>query len=158
MTPDDNWTPNAVMDPWCSVEIDGGTEILFGFAAEHEATGGLSWVRSSPVVWFADDARRAQTESGRRYSLGRRITIDRLPTEEARLAFALLVAPYLDDPDLAPPVAGNLATAESWVIACKMARHLKLEAPPLSDPAAIREFMAANMERYTQLRMGRRSS
>lgn len=150
----EEWRPNARMDPWCSVEIDGGAEILFGFAVEHEATGGLSWVRSSPVVWFLDDCRRAQTQSGRRYSLGRRIDLNRLPTEEARFAFAILVAPYLDDPDIAPPVAGNLHAAERWLIACKMARHLKTETPPLSNPDAVNEFIVTNMERYGFLRLG----
>lgn len=158
MTASEEWRPTARMDPWCSAEIDGGAEILFGFAVEHEATGGLSWVRSSAVVWFSDDFSRAQTQSGRRYTLGRRTVLDRLPDEEARLAFAILVAPYLDDPELAPPVAGNMHTAERWLIACKMARHLNTETPPLSNPNAVDEFIAINLERYSSLRSGRRLS
>jgi hypothetical protein len=33
------------------------------------------------------------------------------------------------------------------VVARKMARHLKMDAPPLHDPAAVKDFVASNMER-----------
>ncbi|MGX9967096.1 hypothetical protein ACVFYP_27485 [Roseomonas sp. F4] len=154
MTAPEDWRPNARMDPWCPVEIDGGVEILFGYAVEHNELGGLSWVRSSRVMWFAADYSRAQTMSGRRYALGQRIELDQLPDEEAKVAFAVLVAPYLDDPHLAPPVAGDLFVAGRWVLACKMARHLKTAAPPRSDPNAVEAFIETNRNRYSRLMSG----
>jgi hypothetical protein len=156
--PDDDRLMHAVLDPWCLVELGDGSESLFGFAVEHAGTGGLSWVLSTPVVWLDEAAGRAQTSSGRRYVLGRRITPLELPTEEARIAFSLLVSPHLEDPDSAPPFAGDADLAATWVAACKMARHLKIDAPPLHDPAAVRDFVAANMERYLLHRHGRRPS
>ncbi|MCO6415873.1 hypothetical protein JYK14_06745 [Siccirubricoccus sp. KC 17139] len=146
------------MDPWCLVQLADGTEALFGFAVEHAGTGGLSWVLSTSVVWLDVEAGRARTLSGRRYTLGRRITAIELPTEEARIAFALLVSPHLEDPETGPPFAGDADLAATWVAACKMARHLKMDAPPLHDPAAIRDFVTSNMERYVMLRNGRRPS
>jgi hypothetical protein len=158
MNPDDGWAPNARMDPWCLVELADGSEALFGFAVEHAGTGGLSWVLSTPVVWLDAAAGRARTASGRRYILGRRVTPLELPTEEARIAFSLLASPHLEDPDAAPPFAGDADLAATWVAACKMARHLKLEAPPLHDPAAVRDFVDRNTERFTLLRAGRKPS
>ena len=158
MNPDDRWIPNARMDPWCPVELADGSEALFGFAVEHADTGGLSWVLSTPVVWLDVAAGRARTRSGRRYTLGRRVTPLELPTEEARIAFSFLAAPHLEDPDAAPPLAGDADLAATWVTACKMARHLKLETPPLDNPVALRDFVARNIERYTLLRTGRRPS
>ncbi|MBU8546090.1 hypothetical protein JJQ90_20370 [Roseomonas sp. ROY-5-3] len=154
MTAPDDWRPNARMDPWCSVDIDVGAEILFGYAVEHNVLGGLSWARSSRVMWFSADYSRAQTMSGRRYSLGQRFELDQFPNEEAKVAFAVLVAPYLDDPHLAPPVEGDLFVAGRWVLACKMARHLKTAAPPRSDPDAVEEFIMFNQNRYSRLLMG----
>ncbi|MFC3029667.1 MULTISPECIES: hypothetical protein [Roseomonadaceae] len=136
------------------MDIDVGAEILFGYAVEHNVLGGLSWARSSRVMWFSADYSRAQTMSGRRYSLGQRFELDQFPNEEAKVAFAVLVAPYLDDPHLAPPVEGDLFVAGRWVLACKMARHLKTAAPPRSDPDAVEEFIMFNQNRYSRLLMG----
>jgi hypothetical protein len=158
MKPGDAWMPNALMDPWRLVELADGSEALFGFAVEHAGTGGLSWVFSTSVVWLDEAAGRAQTLSGRRYALGRCITAAELPTVEASIAFSLLVSPHLDDPGAVPPVLGDPAAAAIWVAACKMARHLKAEAPPLGDAAAVGAFVGSNMERYTLLRAGRRPS
>ncbi|NOG73675.1 hypothetical protein [Roseicella sp. DB1501] len=154
----DDRRPDATMDPWCLVELGDGDEVLFGFAVEHARTGGLSWVRSTAVVWLDETAGRARTASGRRYALGRRTTMADLPTEEARIAFALLVGPHLADPDAGPPVDGDPAAAAAWVAACKVARHLGLDAPPLSDPAAVARFITSNIESYALLRSGRRPS
>ena len=103
----------------------------------------VSWVRSTAVAWLDETAGRARTASGRRYALGRRTTVANLPTEEARIAFAFLVSPHLADPGAEPPVDGDSAAAAAWVAACKVARHLGLEAPPLRDPAAVTEFLAS---------------
>jgi hypothetical protein len=156
--PNDDRSMHAVMDPWCLVDLADGTESLFGFAVEHAGTGGLSWVLSRPVVRLDEVAGPAQTSSGRRYVLGRRITPLELPTEEARIAFSLLVSPALEDPKTGPPFAGDADLAATWVAACKMARHLKVDAPPLHDPAAVRDFVASNMERYLLHRNGRKPS
>jgi hypothetical protein len=155
---DDDKPTYAVMDPWCLVELMGGSKALFGFAVEHPATGGLSWVISTPLVWLNPVAGRARTWSGRHYVLGRRITPLELPTEEARIAFSLLASPHLEDPETGRTFAGDADLAATWVTACKMARHLKIDAPPLHDPAAVRDFVTCNMERYAMLRDGRRSS
>ncbi|WP_109516977.1 hypothetical protein [Teichococcus aestuarii] len=148
----------AAMDPWCLVALDTGYEHLFGFAIQHAGTGGLSWVLSTPVVWIDAATGRAQTESGRRYTLGRAVTPEALPTLEARIAFALMVEPQLTDPLPLPPVPKDLPAARKWVVACKMARHLGVEPPPLKDEAAVAHFLGANMERYWRLRDGRRPS
>ena len=60
----------ARMDPWMLAEAFG-EECLFGFAGLHPATGGLSWVLSTPVAEFNEAADRARTASGRVYALGR---------------------------------------------------------------------------------------
>lgn len=146
------------MDPWCLVELADGSEALFGFAIEHGGTGGLSWVLSTSVVWLDAEAGRARTLSGRRYTLGRRVTAMELPTEEARIAFALLVTPHLDVHTATPPTTGDPATGAAWVAACKMSRHLNVAPPPLHDPAAVRDFLGSNMERYMLARAGRRPS
>ena len=148
----------AVMDPWCLVELADGSEALFGFAVEHAGTGGLSWVLSTAVVWLDAAAGRAETTSGRRYALGREVTADTLPTIEARIAFAFLVSPHSPAAIPLPPVSGDLFTAAMWVSACKMARHLRLEAPPLEDAAAVTHFLETNIEQYRLLRHGWRPS
>lgn len=158
MTPGDVWMPNAPMDPWCLVELADGSEALFGFAVEHAGTGGLSWVLSTPAVRLKAAAGRAQTLSGRRYALGRRITAAASSTVEARIAFSLLVSPYLDAADAVPPVPGDPAAAAIRVSACKMARHLEVKAPPLDDPAAVGDFVRSHVERYALLRAGLRPS
>jgi hypothetical protein len=158
MNPDDDWAPNALMDPWCLVELADGSEVLFGFAIEHRGTGGLSWVLSTSVVRLDAAAGQARTHSGRRYTLGRRLTAMELPTEEARIAFALLLTPHPDARAAVPPTTGDPATSAAWVAACKMARHLNVAPPPLHDPAAVRNFFGSNMERYALARAGRRPS
>ncbi|MBU8546087.1 MULTISPECIES: hypothetical protein [Roseomonadaceae] len=149
------WRANVILDPWCLVEFADNTEALFGFAIKNNATGGLAWMRSSPVEWMAEDGSRARTMTGRRYSLGRRITVGELPSEEATYAFAIMMTPRLADPRLAPAITVDLAIAVWWVAACKMARHLRSDAPPLRDPKATRKFIAANLRRYLS-RPGRR--
>ena len=146
------------MDPWCLVEFADGSEALFGFAVEHADTSGLSWVLSTPAVWLDAAAGRARTRSGRRYELGRRVTPLELPTEEAQIAFSLLASPHLEDPDAAPPFAGDADLVTTWVAASKMARHLGVAAPPVDDPVALRDFVARNTERYALLRTGRKPS
>ncbi|SDB22552.1 hypothetical protein [Belnapia rosea] len=158
MRPDAAWVPNGLMDPWCLVELADGTETLFGFAVEHSGTGGLSWVLSTPIVWLDAAAQQAETASGRRYALGREVTADTLPTIEARIAFAFLVSPHSPAAIPLPPVKGDLFTAAMWVSACKMARHLRLEAPPLEDSAAVIHFLETNIEQYRMLRDGRSPS
>ncbi|WP_439598758.1 hypothetical protein [Falsiroseomonas sp.] len=146
------WRANVHLDPWCLVEFADGTEALFGFAIENDATGGLAWMRSSLVEWMPEDGSRARTSSGRRYALGRRISIDQLPSEEARYAFAIMMTPRLADPRLAPAVTEDLTTAFWWIAACKMARHLTTDAPPLHDPTATGKFIADHLSRYLERR------
>jgi hypothetical protein len=120
------------MDPWLLVKLANGSNALFGFAIQHAGTGGLSWVLSTPVVWIDTEAGRAETASGRRYTLGREVTVGTLPTVEARIAFTLLVAPHLADPSPLPPVP--------------------------QDSAAVTDFLETHIERYRLLLDGRRPS
>ncbi len=132
----------AGLDPWLPLEL-GGEEVLFGYAGRHPATGGLSWVRSSPVVELDEAAGRARTAGGRVYALGRRTGIGRLD-EEARTALRLLAAEFLP---------GDADDAR-WVSPRKWARHLGVEAPP-RDRAAVERFLRGHGERYLALRAGR---
>ena len=86
-------TADAYMDPWCVVSVITGERLLFGFAVRHPATGGLSWVRSTPIRHLDEVTGCAITESGRPYALGRRIEPEKVPLEgeEAWLAFDLLI-------------------------------------------------------------------
>ena len=156
--PDHDRLLHALMDPWCLVELADGFEALFGLEVEHAGAGGLSWVLSTPVVWLDAATGQAETTSGRRYALGREVTADTLPTIEARIAFAFLVSPHSPAAIPLPPVTRDLITAAMWVSACKMARHLRLEAPPLEDSAAVTHFLETNIEQYRLLRDGRRPS
>ncbi len=136
----------AGLDPWLVLEL-GGAEVLFGYAERHPATGGLSWVRNSPVVELDEAAGRARTASGRVYALGRRTAIEELD-EEARTALRLLAAESLG----AEPLPGDADEAR-WVSARKWARHLGAAAPP-RDRAAVARFLRRHGERYLALRAG----
>jgi cell division protease FtsH len=143
---------DAVMDPWCLVPLVTGGRVLFGFALQHPRTGGLSWVRSTPVVNLDVAAERAATESGRHYELGRRMESASIPLEgeEAEVAYALLFgsAAMSIEP---PPIITDRQLAIEWITACKMARHLGIVAPAHA-PAAVEAFTAQNMEAYLLLR------
>ena len=135
------------LDPWLPLEL-GGEEVLFGYAERHPATGGLSWVRSSPVAELDEEAGRARTASGRVYALGRRVALEDLD-EEGSTALRLLAAESLG----AEPLPGDDDDAR-WVSARKWARHLGVEAPP-RDRAAVGRFLRRHAERYLALRAGR---
>jgi hypothetical protein len=51
------------------VDVDGELS-LFGFAARHPGTGGLSWMPSTEIVELDESAGRARTSSGRVCALG----------------------------------------------------------------------------------------
>ena len=136
----------AGLDPWLPLEL-GGEEVLFGYAGRHPATGGLSWVRSSPVAELDEAAGRARTASGRVYALGRRTDVGEFD-EEGRTALRLLAAESLG----AEPLPGDDDDAR-WVSARKWARHLGVEAPP-RDRAAVGRFLRRHEERYLALRAG----
>ncbi len=137
----------AGLDPWLPLEL-GGEEVLFGYAGRHPATGGLSWVRSSPVVELDEEAGRARTAGGRVYALGRRVDVEDLDGE-ARAALRLLAAEFLG----AEPLPGDAQDAR-WVSARKWARHLGVAAPPRGDRAAVERFLRRHGERYFALRAG----
>ena len=141
--------PDAHMDPWCVVPLGDGAEVLFGFAVRHPGTGGLSWVRSTPVRELDEASRRATTASGRRYELGRRIELEDVPGEgdEAWLAFDLLIGLDAADGDAVPSTSADPPRDTRWVAACKIARHLGIEAPGRA-PAAVEAFLALNMIAY----------
>jgi hypothetical protein len=138
----------ATMTLWMTVGALGHDR-LFGFADWHPKTGGLSWVLSTPVVAFTQAADRARTRSGRVYALGRHISSRELD-EEGRVALRLLLT---GDPTLYPSGSGDLR----WLTAQKMARHLRVTAPPRSDPIAVERFLDGHLEAYIQRRRDRLS-
>jgi hypothetical protein len=141
----------ARMDPWCMVRLDPQTRILFGYAAYHPRTLGLSWMHSTPVRHYSESGRIAYTESGRVYSLGRRFLPQELPAEgiEAQLAYELLIGRAAEEPVLAVEV--NPMIDGLWLTACKMARHLKMSLPE-RVPDQIIEFLNRNGAAYAALR------
>jgi len=145
--PADDGPAAAGLDPWLVLEL-GGDEVLFGFAARHPATGGLSWVRSSPVAELDQAAGRARTASGRVYALGRRAAPGELD-EEGRTALRLLAAESLGP----EPLPGDVDDAR-WVSARKWARRLGVDAPP-RDRAAVGRLLRRHGERHLALRAGR---
>jgi hypothetical protein len=130
---------DAVMTVWMTVDTFG-EECLFGFAAKHPSTGGLSWVLSTPVVQFTEAADRARTASGRVYILERQISVRDLD-EEGRVALRLMLA---DDPNGYPEHAHDVA----WVVARKVARHIGVTAPWRGDPVALERFIEDNQALY----------
>jgi hypothetical protein len=90
-------TTDAELNPWTVVGEDDNA-CLFGFALRHPRTGGLAWTLSTPIVSLDERRQQAVTRSGRRYTLGRRVSPDALPDEEAEVAYALLVGPLLGWP------------------------------------------------------------
>lgn len=123
-----------------------GESCLFGFAAHHPVTGGLSWLLSTRVVELEEASSHAHTASGRFYRLGRRITVTELG-EEGRLALRLLVTHR----DLPGP---ERSVGVAWLCACKMARHLSLPEPCFGEDAKIKLFLAQYGPRYARLRTG----
>jgi len=152
---EDGWVPDAAMYPWMTVERDDET-YLFGFALRHPVTGGLARTLSTAITKLDVNARRAVTQSGRKYALGERLAapVD-LPTVESRVAYALLVMPLLG---MNPAEALGDKTdvqASQWVTTQKMARHLYIP-PPSWDDAAVSAFMDRNGSRYLRLMPRRR--
>jgi hypothetical protein len=150
---------DAQMDPWSIVPLVTGDRILFGFAVQHSRTGGLSWVRSTPIRYLDELVGRATTASGRRYKLGRRIELESIPNEgvEAWLAFDLLIGPDAEDGDAVLPVSVDRHQDAVWLAACKIARHLGVSAPDRA-PAVVEEFVRTHIEPYFALRrLGRQN-
>jgi hypothetical protein len=137
----------ATMTLWMVVDAFG-EECLFGYADWHPNTGGLSWVLSTPIKEFTAAADRARTMSGRVYALGRQISARDLD-EEGRVALRLLLAVDLDYPGVSDDI--------NWITAQKMARHLKLTAPPRSDPVGVECFLETHHHVYLERRRRRQS-
>jgi hypothetical protein len=136
---------DAVMTVWMTVDAFGA-ECLFGFAAKHPSTGGLSWVLSTPVVQFTEAADRARTASGRVYVLRRQISV-REVDEEGRVALSLMLG---NDREQYPRHDDDVA----WIVARKMARHLRMASPPRADPAAVEQFIESNRAAYIRILRG----
>lgn len=139
------------MSPWILVDIGNGARVLFGFCMRHPATGGLSWTRSTPVVYLNEKLGIAQTKSGRHYILGERISSETLPTEEAQVALSLLLGPGHVAENLDLTSAKERCQARAWITACKIARHLQLELPT-RDLVEVEAFMSAHLGAYLALR------
>ena len=140
------------MDPWSAVPLAGGSCVLFGYAALHPVTGGMSWVRSSQVIELHRPHGRAMTASGRSYSLGRRFRPGDVAAEgeEAWLAFLMLVGRSYHGHMAIP---GSRETDGRWIAACKMSRHLGVVAPA-RHPASVGPFLARYLAPYSALRSG----
>ena len=134
------------MDPWSLILVED-FECLFGFAAYHNGTGGLSWTRSSPVVQLDEARGRARTESGRLYELGRRTEPSAFQDLECLAAFLLLV-------EIQGSCSHELRALGRWLTTCKMARWLGLQ-PPSCDPAEVEQFLTAHGKAYRAKLSGR---
>ena len=129
----------AIMNPWMEVEAFD-QPCLFGFAEQHPSTGGLSWVLSTEIKEMTPAADRARTASGRIYALGREISLRELD-EEGRVALRLLLTAGQDG-------YPGRNDDRDWVVACKVARHLRLEPPLRRDPTAVKRFLRLNADAY----------
>ena len=138
---------DAVMEPWCLVELFDGTHVLFGFALTHSVTRGLAWTRSTEVLELDCERGRAVTGSGRQYRLGREFDLLDLRSEgeEARVAFELLLG------DTTETMDALREFDRSWLSACKAARHLGVQ-EPARTVAAVEAFTASFLRRYMALR------
>jgi len=132
-------TSDAHIDPWFVVKL-GDDHHLFGFAQRHEETGGLSWIRSSPLVDMDVEAGTATTASGRRYTLGRPASPADMEGVEPRLAFQLLV----EQADV-PKSPDDLRIR--WLSCQKMGRHLGVEPPRLARDE-VEAFIVENVDAY----------
>ena len=148
--------PNAVLDPWCLIELEGDDEVLFGYALRHPSTGGLSWLTSSPVVWLDEVAGRAVTRSGRRYGLGRRMEPHEIPSEgeEPWMAYDILLRGDAADEEAVPPFSADPAADHRWLASQKMARHLGVAAPG-RDPREVHAFIKRHLMSYVAQRAAR---
>lgn len=143
----DRW--HAEMDPWALARLDENTVVLFGYCLHHWGTGGLSWTRSSPVVYLDEQNHSARTASGRRYTLGRHIVIEQLPTEESRVAYSLLILSDLVISEATLLTGPERHQAGEWISACKMSRHLGLPTPR-RDPEEVGHFITAHLGAYLE--------
>jgi hypothetical protein len=142
--------PDARLDPWCLVPLPGRAEYLFGFAAYHSGTGGLSWMRSSPLELLDQARGRAITESGRLYELGRRTEPTELRDPEGKAAFRLLTGTSGDCREEAPLLS-------AWLTACKIARWIAAQPPPCCS-VEVERFITKHRQAYKARRLGRRLS
>ena len=135
---------DAVLNPWCLVQTGRVEYSLFGYVVHHSGTGGLAWLRSTPVQVLDEDMGRARTRSGRRYELGRRFEPEDVAREgdEAAIVFRAFVSGTIERVTM---MANPLDYV--WVSCCKVARHVGAE-PPANDEADIQSFVQAHMKDY----------
>ena len=132
----------AVMDPWMIVAPPDMPPRLFGFLRHHPKLGGKSWSISSPIVNLTGT--KALTESGMDYVLGKKITIETLPTEEARVALCCLLEMAVG---LQPDRNDQL-----YLAACKIARWIDQPVPDRQDTAQVLAIIKTHGPRYLQIR------
>jgi hypothetical protein len=143
----------AEMNPWCTVPLRSGTEVLFGYALIHPLTGGLSWMSSSEISKLDMLTGRARTKSGRIYKLGRQFALEMLyyEGEEAEIAFELLFGHDISDQANTPAQVLNRLADSNWVAARKVARHINVE-PPNRIPHDVDSFLSQHREAYQRIR------
>lgn len=146
--------PDAQLNPWCAVDLVSGHRILFGFAWRHPTTGGLSWLRSTPLLRLDSQERRAITQSGRRYALGRQLAAEDIPAEgeEALVAYLLLLGEDARDAGAVPAIAVAPWRDARWLTAQKMARHLRVPPPPRASEPVTR-FLEQHRSAYLARRL-----
>lgn len=151
-------TNTAKLDPWCTVILQNGTKVLFGFALVHPATGGLSWMSSSKILELDIPEGRARTTSGRNYNLGRQFECEQIyyEGEEAEIAFELLLGRDIDDQGNTSVLVLDRFADGNWVTACKVARHIGIE-PPRRIPSEVGSFLSQYGEAYLRIRAFRRA-
>lgn len=150
------WHADAKLDPWVVVPLEDDVRVLFGYALFHPVTGGLSWLRTSPVRELNAQLGRAETESGRRYDLGQAVNIDRVPSlgEEAWMAFDVLLGVETDW-ELVPRISADPDRDGVWVASQKAARHLGV-APPSRVPEEVDQFVKRYQWAYQRLRQAQK--
>lgn len=135
----------AFLHPWILIEESDAAGssppvyVLFGWTAHHHRLLGLSWIRTSPVVRLREAEGRAETESGTRYALGRRVARAEDLCGEGRMAWKALVLGEADDLE------------RRWLGALKAARWLGVP-PPALDPDGLAAFLARHGAEYLSLR------
>ncbi len=147
--------PTAHLERWCIVPLEDGDEILFGYAAEHPVTGGLSWVRSTPIVHLDEAARSARTRSGRLYRLGVRFDVRLIPVQgrEAWVAYEALIGSSAPTDGVLRRTIKNPEAEIRWLTAQKIARHLGV-IPCGTEATEVEAFLTRYGHPYRLLRSG----
>jgi hypothetical protein len=74
-----------------------------------------------------------------------------LEGEEAWIAYDLLIRPHAQDDEAVPPISADRERDALWVSACKIARHLRVDAPE-REPGPVEAFVRQHLDAYLAMR------